>query len=107
MNVEMSRMEARIRLGGVFDGSRAMQLLNALGRFKVGQVVVDFSGIQQFEPFGVEVLANGLAGPPRGGARVRCLGLPPCVAERLREEEIAMGALGSMSVEERQMGLPM
>ncbi len=88
-------MELRIRLGGVLDGSRAMELLHVLDRGATGEVVLDFSGIRQFEPFGVEVLVRGLGALHRGGARIQCFGLPPCVAERLREQEIVVaGFLG-------------
>lgn len=88
-------MELRIRVGGVLDGSRAMELLTLLDRCGTGEVVLDFSGFREFEPFGVEVLVRGLGALHTGRARIRCLGLPPCVAERLREQEIAViGFLG-------------
>ena len=89
MNVEMSRMSVRVRVSGVLDGSRAMQLLSGLDRFRTGAVIVDFSGVRRFEAFGVDLLVKGLGRRPRaGGTRIRCTGLPPCVAERLREQEI-------------------
>lgn len=88
-------MELRIRVGGVLDGSRAMELLTLLDRCGTGEVVLDFSGIREFEPFEVEVLVRGLGALHTGRARIRCLGLPPGVAERLREQEIAVaGFLG-------------
>lgn len=83
-------MELRVRLGGVFDGSRAMELLTLLDRCGTGEVVLDFSGIRLFEPFGVEVLLKRLSGRDMGRASIRCFGLPPCVAERLREREIVV-----------------
>lgn len=88
MNVDMSRMHVRVRLRGVLGVSGAMQLLNELDRFRTGEVIVDFSAIRDVGPFGAEVLVQGLGGPHKGGARIRCVGLPPCVAERLREQEI-------------------
>ena len=81
-------MELRVRLGGVLDGSRAMELLQVLDRWATGEVILDFFGIRCFEPFGAEVLIRGLGGLRQGGARIRCSGLPPCVAERLKEQEI-------------------
>lgn len=83
-------MQLHVRLGGVFDGSRAMELLHVLDRCGTGGVIVDFSGIRRFEPFGVEVLVRGLGALHTGGARIQCLGLPPCVADRLREQEIVV-----------------
>lgn len=88
MNVEMHRMDVRVRVSGVLDGSRAMQLLNGLNGLRSGAVIVDFSGVRQFEAFGVDLLVKELGRPRAGGARVRCTGLPPCVAGRLREQEI-------------------
>ena len=88
MNVDMSRMQVRVRLSGVLDASGAMQLLDELDRFRTGEVIVDFSAIRDVEPSGAEVLVQELGGPHKGGARIRCVGLPPCVAERLREQEI-------------------
>ena len=76
---------ARIHLSGVFDGSRAMQLVNWLHREHAGEVVVDFSDVERFEPFGVEVLLRELAGLRGAATTVRCCGIPPCVTERLDE----------------------
>lgn len=88
-------MELRIRLAGVLDGSRAMELLHVLDRGAAGEVVLDFSGIRRFEPFGVEILVRGLGALYRGGARIRCFGSPPSLAERLREVGIVVaGFLG-------------
>jgi len=88
-------VQLRVRLGGVLDGSRAMELLNVLDRCGTGEVILDFSGIRHFEPFGVEILVRGLGGLGPGGARIQCSGLPPCVAERLREQAIEVaGFLG-------------
>jgi anti-anti-sigma regulatory factor len=91
MNVEGCHMEVRVRPSGVLDGARAMELLNELARFRAWDVLVDFSGVRQFEPFGADVLVEGLRGLHKGGTRLRCLGLPPCLAERVREEEIVVG----------------
>jgi len=88
MNVDMSGMQVRVRLSGVLDVSGAMQLLNELDRFRTGEVIVDLSAIRDVEPFGAEVLVQELGGLDKGGARIRYVGLPPCVAERLREREI-------------------
>jgi len=81
-------MDVRVRVSGVLDGSRAMQLVGGLDRFVTGAVIVDFSGVVQFEAFGVDLLVKELGRPRAGGARIRCTGLPPCVAERLKEQEI-------------------
>ena len=88
MNVEMSQMQVRARSSGVLDVSGAVQLLNELDRFRTGEVIVDFSAIRDVGPFAAEVLVQELGGPPRGGARIRWVGLPPRIAERLREQEI-------------------
>lgn len=88
MNVEMSRMDVRVRVSGVLDCSRAMQLLNGLDRFRTGAVIVDLSGVRRFEAFGVDLLVKGLGRPRAGGVRIRCTGLPPRMAERLRERAI-------------------
>jgi anti-anti-sigma regulatory factor len=82
-----SSADRRIRLKGVLDGSSAAELLNELKRRRSEEIAVDFSGIRQFEPFGIEVLVKGLGGPRAKGARIWCLGLPPSLAERLRKEE--------------------
>jgi anti-anti-sigma regulatory factor len=70
----------------VLDGSQAMRLLTELCRFSGGEIILDFSGVHRFEPFGVEVLLKGLSGPQAGGPRIRCSGLPHSLAERFREE---------------------
>jgi anti-anti-sigma regulatory factor len=88
MNIDMTRMQVRVRVTGVLDGARAMEVLSQLARLGTQDAVIDFSGIRQFESFGVEVLVRGLAGLGNHGARVRCAGLPPCVAERLRAEGV-------------------
>jgi len=88
MNVEMSRMNVHVGVSGVLDGSQAMQLVNGLDRFRTVAVIVDFTGVRQFEAFGVDLLVKMLGRPRPGGAGIRCTGLPPCVAERLREQEI-------------------
>jgi anti-anti-sigma regulatory factor len=67
-----------------------MELLNLVDRCGSGEMTLDFSGIRRFEPFGVEVLVRGLGGLRPGGPRIRCAGLPPCIAERLRGEEVAV-----------------
>lgn len=88
-------MEMRICVNGVFDGSRAMELLNLLDGCARGEVILDFSRVRRFEPFGVEVLVKRLGGPDTGRASILCFGVPPCVAERLREREIVVaGFLG-------------
>jgi anti-anti-sigma regulatory factor len=83
---------ARIHLSGVFDGSRAMELMNYLRREHVAEIVVDFSGVERFEAFGVEVLLRELAGLRAGDTAVRCSGLPPCVADRMEEVGIAVSS---------------
>src|SRR3972149_5430398 len=62
---------ARIHLSGVFDGSRAMQLVNYLRREQAAEVVVDFSDVEGFESFGVDVLLRGLAPVERARATLR------------------------------------
>lgn len=86
MGAEMSRDTRRIRSSRVLDGSNAMLLLTELRRFSSGDIILDFSGVRRFEPFGVEVLLKGLSGPRAGGPRIRCSGLPPSLAERFRDE---------------------
>lgn len=83
---------ARIHLTGVFDGSRAMQLVACLRREPAAQIVVDFSGVKRFEAFGVDVLVRELAGLGSASASVRCCGTPPCVTERLHEIGIAVSS---------------
>jgi anti-anti-sigma regulatory factor len=80
---------ARIHLSGVFDGSRAMQLVECLRREHAAEIVVDFSDVERFEAFGVDVLIRELAGLRGAGATLRCCGAPPCVTERLDEIGIA------------------
>jgi len=83
---------ARIHLAGVFDGSRAMQLADYLRREPAAEIVVDFSDVERFEAFGVDVLLRELAGRRAAGATVRCCGIPPCVTERLDEIGIAVSS---------------
>ena len=83
---------ARIHLSGVFDGSRAMQLAAYLRREPAAEIVVDFSDVERFEAFGVDVLLRELTGLGRAGAAVRCCGVPPCVTERLDEIRIAVSS---------------
>ena len=80
---------ARIHLSGVFDGSRAMQVADYLRREPAAEIVVDFSDVERFETFGVDVLLRELAGLRGAGAAVRCCGVPPCVTERLDEIRVA------------------
>jgi len=82
--------KARIHLSGVFDGSRAMELANWLRRERATEISVDFSDVDRFEAFGVEVLFRELAGLTGAGATVRCRGIPPCVSERLDALGIAV-----------------
>lgn len=86
MNVDMSRIAVRIRPRGILDGSRAMEVLHELGRFRTGEIIVDFSGIRRFEAFGAEVLLKGLG--KRRGVKIQCVGPPPCLAASLREHQI-------------------
>jgi len=79
-----------IRPSGILDGSRAMEIARLLHDQCGGEVVLDFSAVEGFEPFGVEVLALQLAGAGRRGGRISCRGLPPCVAERMREIGVAV-----------------
>ena len=88
MNVDMSRMQVRVRLSGALDVWGAMQIMNELDPFRTGEVIADFSAIRDVGPFGAEVLVQELGGLHRGGAGIRCVVLPLCVAERLREQEI-------------------
>lgn len=83
---------ARIHLSGVFDGSRAMQLADYLRREPAAEIVVDFSDVERFEAFGVDVLLRELAGLRGAGATVRCCGIPPCVTERLDEIGVAVSS---------------
>lgn len=85
-----SSSRVRIRLSGVLDGSRAMEIAHLLRGQRGGEVVLDFSAVEAFEPFGVEVLARQLEGAGRRGDQIRCRGLPPCVAERMREIGVAV-----------------
>ncbi|OGL09485.1 MAG: hypothetical protein A3I14_17690 [Candidatus Rokubacteria bacterium RIFCSPLOWO2_02_FULL_73_56] len=83
---------ARIHLSGVFDGSRAMQLVNYLRREQAAEVVVDFSDVEGFESFGVDVLLRELATLERARVTVRCCGVPPCVTEHLDEVGVAVSS---------------
>ncbi|MBI2161340.1 MAG: STAS domain-containing protein [Candidatus Rokubacteria bacterium] len=83
---------ARIHLSGVFDGSRAMQLADYLRREPAAEIVVDFSDVERFEAFGVDVLLRELAARRGAGATVRCCSIPPCVTERLEEIGIAVSS---------------
>ncbi|MFQ5828941.1 MAG: STAS domain-containing protein [Candidatus Methylomirabilia bacterium] len=82
--------EGRIRLCGILDGSLAMEVVNRLRDQGNREIVLDFSEVEGFEAFGVEVLLRQLRDPGRPGSRVRCCGLPPCLAERVREAGIAV-----------------
>jgi len=82
--------KARIHLSGVFDGSRAMELANWLRRERAAEISVDFSDVDRFEAFGVDVLFRELAGLRGAGATVRCSGIPPCVTEGLDALGIAV-----------------
>ena len=84
--------KARIHLSGVFDGSRAMELANWLRRERAAEISVDFSDVDSFEPFGVDVLLKELASLSAPGATVRCCGVPPCVTDRLDEIGIAVSS---------------
>lgn len=83
---------ARVHLSGVFDGSRAMQLADHLRREPAVEIVVDFSDVERFEAFGVDVLLRELGELTRGGPAVRCCGIPPCVGERLDEIGVAVSS---------------
>jgi anti-anti-sigma regulatory factor len=86
MNTEIFSDTRRIRSSRVLDGSRAMELLTVLSRFEGGEIILDFSGVRRFEPFGVDVLLRGLSRRQAGGPRIRCSGLPARLARRFREE---------------------
>jgi anti-anti-sigma regulatory factor len=88
MGAEMSRDTRRIRSSRVLDGTQAMQLLTELRRFSGGEILLDFSGVRRFEPFGVEVLLKGLKRPAAGGPRIRCSGLPPWLDKRFRDDSL-------------------
>ncbi|MBI4269794.1 MAG: STAS domain-containing protein [Candidatus Rokubacteria bacterium] len=83
---------ARIHPTGVFDGSRAMQIINILRRQHAAEVVVDFSDVEGFEPFGVDVLLRELASRSAPGATIRCCGVPPCVTDCLDEIGVAVSS---------------
>ncbi|OGL01642.1 MAG: hypothetical protein A3D33_11920 [Candidatus Rokubacteria bacterium RIFCSPHIGHO2_02_FULL_73_26] len=76
----------------MFDGSRAMQLVNYLRREQAAEVVVDFSDVEGFESFGVDVLLRELATLERARVTVRCCGVPPCVTEHLDEVGVAVSS---------------
>ncbi len=82
--------EIRLCLSGRLDGSRAMELTNSLRGQLTEEVLLDLSQAEGFEPFGVDVLLRELAGRRGAGPRVRCAGVPPCVAERMGEAGIAV-----------------
>lgn len=82
----------RIHVSGLFDGSRAMHLANWLRREHAAEIVVDFSDIEGFEAFGVEVLLREMAWLRRAGITVCCCGVPPCVADRLDEVGVGVSA---------------
>ena len=90
MHSEISSDTRRIRSSRVLDGSRAMELLTVLSRFEGGEIILDFSGVRRFEPFGVDVLLSGLSRIQARGLRIRCSGLPACLAERFRGENSAI-----------------
>lgn len=81
---------ARIILSGVLDGSRAMEIAHLLRSQGVAPTAVDFTDVERFEPFGVDVLLRELAAFRHAEAGVRCCGLPPCVAEQMGEIGIAV-----------------
>ena len=84
---------ARIHPTGVFDGSRAMQIVNILRRQHAAEIIVDFSDVEGFEPFGVDVLLRELAARSAPGATtVRFCGVPPCVTDRLDEIGVAVSS---------------
>ncbi len=60
---------AVIRLSGVFDRASAFELRDRLEREPAGDVVLDFSHIDEFADLGVATLAHGLA----WGERRLCL----------------------------------
>ncbi|MFQ5945574.1 MAG: STAS domain-containing protein [Anaerolineae bacterium] len=82
--------EGRIRLSGILDGSRAMEVVNRLRGQRDEEILLDFSEVEGFEAFGVEVLVRELGGPRQADTRVRCCGVPPCLAERIHEAGIAV-----------------
>ncbi len=92
MRICSSWCHARIHLCGVFDGSRAMELAHWLRRAHAAEIVVDFSDVEGFEPFGVDVLLRELATLSAPGATVRFCGVPPCVTERLDEIGVAVSS---------------
>ncbi len=80
--------ERRIRLAGVLDGSRAMEVAHRLRDQGDAALTLDFSAVQGFDAFGIDVLLRELSAPRRGTARVRCCGVPPCLAELMRQAGI-------------------
>jgi anti-anti-sigma regulatory factor len=67
-----------------------MELANWLRREPAAEISVDFSDVERFEAFGVEVLFRELVGLKGAGATVRYRGIPPCVSERLDALGIAV-----------------
>lgn len=49
-----------LQLFGVFDGSSAWELRHALEEADAGQLVIDFSGVDEAYEFGATVLGAGL-----------------------------------------------
>lgn len=80
--------EDRIRLTGSFDGSRAMEVAAEVRLRPDRRVLLDFSDVGGFEPFGIDVLLREL--PTRPEARVRYCGVPPCLADAMRERGIVV-----------------
>lgn len=78
-----------VRLSGILDGSSAMELAHRLREARE-ETFVDFSGVEGFEAFGVEVLLQELGRARRDHSRLACLGVPPCLAARLQEAGVAV-----------------
>lgn len=76
--------EEEIRPTGTFDGSRAMEVAVLVRDRPDRRLLLDFSDVRGFEPFGVEVLLRELPRPAQD-ARIRCSGVPPCLADAMRE----------------------
>ncbi|MFQ5830088.1 MAG: STAS domain-containing protein [Candidatus Methylomirabilia bacterium] len=67
-----------------------MELVNHLRDHANGEIVLEFSEVEAFEAFGVEVLLRHLGGAGRADTRVRCCGLPPSLAQRMQEAGVAV-----------------
>ena len=68
-----------------------MELVCLLRGQRAAATLVDFTEVQRFELFGIDVLLRELSAFRDAGAWVGCCGLPPCVAAQMDELGIAVG----------------